>query len=116
MAIAIRRSRGRKEHAAIVLVFMILALFLVGATYYGTRILSAVRAYVGAESQWTTAQKEAVGLLYRYLIEQDPHLYRQFDETLELHAAFRIARETLVFPASESFHESGNLPIMGSVS
>lgn len=96
MANTFKGSRGRKEHAAIILVFAILALFIVATTYYGTRLLSAVRAYVGAESQWTKAQKEAVGLLFQYLVEQDADLYRRFDETLELHEAFKTSRETLI--------------------
>jgi hypothetical protein len=70
--------RGKKGHVGIISVFIVLALFIVVATYYGTKTLSAVRAYVGAEGQWTKAQKEATHLLIRYSVEQDSAYYTQF--------------------------------------
>ncbi len=95
MKSSIGRGLGRTGNIAIVLVFVLLAVFIGATTHYGTRALSAIRAYVGAESQWTKAQKQAVVNLLRYSVEQDPELYEQVHADLELHAAFRDARQTL---------------------
>lgn len=76
-------------------VFVILALFMIATTYYGTRIQSALHAYIGAERQWTQAQKAAVGLLYQYVSKEEHGLYEQYREMLELHEAFQHTRVTL---------------------
>ncbi len=91
-----KHLRSKKGHIGIISVFVVLALFMVVATHYGTKTLSAVRAYVGAEGQWTKAQKEATDLLVRYSVEQDSALYIQFREELKLHKSFKEARQTLI--------------------
>ena len=56
---------------AIVLGLMILANFSFG-------LLSSVRAYVGGESLWSKAQKDAVYHLQKYAATRDPEELRQF--------------------------------------
>ncbi len=87
--------REKKGQITILSVFFVVALFLVVATHYGTKTLSAVRAYVASEGQWTKAQKEATSLLVQYTVEQQPELYTQFQEALNLHKGYKRARETL---------------------
>ncbi len=87
--------RDKKGHVTILSVFFVVALFLVVATHYGTKTLSAVRAYVAGEGQWTKAQKEAASLLVQYSVEQEPDLYTRFQEALDLHRGFKRARQTL---------------------
>lgn len=57
--------------AAIVLILLILANFSFG-------LLSAARAYVGGESLWSKAQKDAVFHLQKYAAGRDPEELRQF--------------------------------------
>jgi hypothetical protein len=57
--------------AAIVLILLILANFSFG-------LLSSVRAYVGGESLWSKAQKDAVFHLQKYAAGRDPEELRQF--------------------------------------
>lgn len=83
-------------NTAIIAVFVVLALFMFGATHYGTKTLSAVRAYVGAEGQWTKAQKEATSLLIQYSVKEQPELYERFKKELELHYSFKTSRQTLI--------------------
>ncbi len=104
----IERFSGGKTNVVIVPVFVVLALFVVATTHYGTRTLSAVRAYIGAESLWTKAQKEATSLLSLYVLEQQPELYGQFEDRLEFHRGLRRSRETLVSDAPDQ-----NLAIRG---
>src|ERR1700722_16010140 len=70
--------------AAIVLCLLILANFSFG-------VLSSVRAYVGGESRWSKAQKDAVFHLQRYAVTRAPDDLRRFrdniDVTLGDHAA-----------------------------
>ena len=57
--------------AAIVLILLILANFSFG-------LLSSVRAYVGGESLWSKAQKDAVFHLQKYAASRDPGELREF--------------------------------------
>src|SRR3984957_8672782 len=70
--------------AAIVLCLLVLANFSFG-------VLSSMRAYVGGESRWSKAQKDAVFHLQRYAVTRAPDDLRRFrdniDVTLGDHAA-----------------------------
>src|SRR6202049_4244981 len=57
--------------AAIVLCLLILANFSFG-------LLSSLRAYVGGESMWSKAQKDAVFHLQKYAANRTPEDLRQF--------------------------------------
>jgi diguanylate cyclase (GGDEF)-like protein len=63
--------------AAIVLSLLILADFSFG-------VLSSVRAYVGGESRWSKAQKDAVFHLQKYAITRDPQDLRRFSENISV--------------------------------
>jgi diguanylate cyclase (GGDEF)-like protein len=63
--------------AAIVLSLLILADFSFG-------VLSSVRAYVGGESRWSKAQKDAVFHLQKYAITRDPQDLRRFRENISV--------------------------------
>ncbi|TYP93614.1 PAS domain S-box-containing protein [Fodinibius salinus] len=94
-----KRLGSQWGNTAIISVFIVFALFIIVGTHYGTKTLSAVRAYVGAEGQWTKAQKEATTLLIRYNDNEQPKLYEQFQQELELHKAFKRSRQTLTSQA-----------------
>ena len=61
--------------------FLIALLLLLGLSIAGIESLSAARAYVGGESNWSKAQKRAVSHLLRYASERDAADYRQFTPT-----------------------------------
>jgi len=61
--------------AAIVLCLLVLADFSFG-------VLSSVRAYVGGESRWSKAQKDAVFHLQRYAVTHAPDDLRRFRENI----------------------------------
>jgi diguanylate cyclase (GGDEF)-like protein len=63
--------------AAIVLCLLLLANFSFG-------LLSSVRAYVGGESLWSKAQKDAVFHLERYAAGRDPRQLRQFRQDIAI--------------------------------
>ncbi|WP_138430641.1 PAS domain-containing sensor histidine kinase [Fodinibius saliphilus] len=87
---------NNRSRIAIILVFVVLALFMMVGTYYGTKTLSSVRAYIAGEGQWTKAQKEAVTSLLEYSIHKEPSYYQKFRDKLELHQGFERARKTLM--------------------
>lgn len=95
MADIIERISKNKSRIAIVLVFVVLALFMIIAGHFGTKTLSSVRAYIAAEGQWTKAQKEAANLLIEYSLNQEADYYQRFQDKLELHRGFKQARKTL---------------------
>ena len=58
-------------------------------------ILSSVRAYVGGESLWSKAQKDATYYLNSYARTRSPDDYRRFTETIVVPLGDRVAREEL---------------------
>jgi diguanylate cyclase (GGDEF)-like protein len=71
--------------AAIVLSLLILANFSFG-------VLSSVRAYVGGESRWSKAQKDAVFHLQKYAITRAPDDLRRFRENISAPLGDHTAR------------------------
>src|ERR1700727_2819543 len=71
--------------AAIVLCLLVLANFSFG-------VLSSVRAYVGGESRWSKAQKDAVFHLQRYAVTRAPEDLRRFRENIDVTLGDHAAR------------------------
>src|SRR6202161_1561146 len=71
--------------AAIVLSLLILADFSFG-------VLSSVRAYVGGESRWSKAQKDAVFHLQKYAITRAPEDLQRFRENISVPLGDHAAR------------------------
>jgi diguanylate cyclase (GGDEF)-like protein len=84
-------SAGRSPYsiiwmfAAIVLSLLILANFSFG-------VLSSVRAYVGGESRWSKAQKDAVFHLQKYATSRNPEDLRRFRENISVPLGDHTAR------------------------
>ena len=58
-------------------------------------ILSSVRAYVGSESLWSKAQKDAVYYLNSFARTGAPADYRRYEEAIAVPLGDRVAREEL---------------------
>jgi diguanylate cyclase (GGDEF)-like protein len=71
--------------AAIVLCLLILANFSLG-------VLSSMRAYVGGESKWSKAQKDAVFHLQKYAATRAPDDFRQFLDNIAVPMGDHAAR------------------------
>jgi diguanylate cyclase (GGDEF)-like protein len=71
--------------AAIVLSLLILANFSFG-------VLSSVRAYVGGESRWSKAQKDAVFHLQKYAITRAPEDLSRYRENISVPLGDHVAR------------------------
>lgn len=78
--------------------FLIALLLLLGLSIAGIESLSAARAYVGGESNWSKAQKRAVSHLLRYASERDAADYRQFHANIDVTLGDRQARQELDRP------------------
>src|SRR5262249_11235450 len=78
--------------------------------------MSAVRAYVGGESLWSKAQKDAIAYLARYARSGDEAEYRGFTEAIRVIEGDRSARQELQKPdpdiaiARAGFLQGGNHP------
>ncbi len=85
-------------------------------SYYGMEMLSSNRAYVGGESLWSKAQKEAVLKLGRYAWSHDEREYQSYLKNLEIPLGDRQARLELekshpsLSSASTGFLRGGNHP------
>ena len=95
--------------AGIVLCLLLLADFSFG-------VVSSVRAYVGGESLWSTAQKDAVFQLQKYATSGDPVDLRAFRAEIAIPLGDREARMEMDQPhpnlakVRQSFIRGGNHP------
>jgi diguanylate cyclase (GGDEF)-like protein len=95
--------------AAIVLCLLILTNMSFG-------LLSSARAYVGGESLWSKAQKDAVFHLQKYAVNLDPEELRQFRARLAIPLGDHDARVEMNKPipdinkVRQGFIEGGNHP------
>ena len=72
--------------------FLAIVVLLVLLASESLKIVSATRAYVGAESLWSKAQKEAVYSLFRYAQTQSEEDYRSYQESIAVPMGDRRAR------------------------
>src|SRR5258708_8711175 len=83
--------RGRRL-VVIVWVFVAIVVTLLTAAVYSVELLSAGRAFVGAEGQWSRSQKDAAFYLSRYALNSDDADYKSFERALAVPNADRRAR------------------------
>src|ERR1700676_2613641 len=87
--------RGRRL-VVIVWVFVGIVVCLLIAAVYSVELLSAGRAFVGAEGQWSRAQKDAAFYLSRYALTGNEADYESFDRALTVPKGDRKARLELL--------------------
>jgi len=107
--------RGRRL-VLIVWLFVGIVVCLLTAAVYSVELLSAGRAFVGAEGQWSRAQKDAAFYLTRYALNGQEEDYRSFERAMAVPRGDRRAREELAKPepdfaaARAAFMEGRNHP------
>jgi len=92
-----RAPRGRRL-VLIVWLFVGIVVCLLVAAVYSVELLSAGRAFVGAEGQWSRAQKDASYYLSRYALTRDEALYEAFQRAIAVPIGDRKARIALSVP------------------
>ncbi len=85
----------------VALPFLVAVAMLVWLLAFSMNILSAVRAFVGGESQWSKAQKEAVFHLNQYAVFRSEVDYKQFQKAMAVPLADQRARLELDKPAPD---------------
>ena len=100
----------------IVWLFVGIVVCLLTAAVYSVELLAAGRAFVGAEGQWSRAQKDAAFYLTRYALNGLEEDYRSFERAMAVPRGDRRAREELMKPdpdyaaARAAFIEGRNHP------
>jgi diguanylate cyclase (GGDEF)-like protein len=84
--------RGVRSAFTIVWMFAAIVLCLLTLASYSFGLLSTVRAYVGGESLWSKAQKDAVFHLQNYAVNRTPEELRQFRANIAIPMGDRVAR------------------------
>src|SRR5262245_10066102 len=87
--------RGRRL-VLIVWVFVVIVVALMMASFYSLGLLSAGRAFVGAEGQWAREQKDAVFHLTREALYSEDEDYDAFEKEIAVPRADRRARIELM--------------------
>ena len=105
-----------KRMVLIVWLFVAIVLALLTAAIYSVELLSAGRAFVGAEGLWSRAQKDAVFHLTRYTLNGTDADFEQFERAIAVPRGVRHARIELAKPdpdykvVKEGFLQGRNHP------
>lgn len=92
----------QKKLFSVVGIMAVLVALELFTLYFAMSTMSAVRGFVGGESQWSKAQKNAVFALNQYLITRNPAEYETFKKELETPLGDKTARLELL---KENFDE-----------
>src|ERR1700728_4371747 len=87
---------------AIVLMFVAIVLCLMTLVNFSLGLLSSIRAYVGGESLWSKAQKDAVFHLQIYATSRAPDELRQFRSEIAVPMGDHEARVEMDKPSPDS--------------
>ena len=110
------RHSGARFYWLVIGPFLIVVALLAALGATSAEILSAVRAYVGAESFWSKGQKNAIHHLATYAESHDPTDYQKYLTAVAIPLGDRTARLELQRPnpnlnaARRGFLEAGNHP------
>ena len=112
----LRRRSPTNSPFAVIWIFaaIVLCLLLLADVSFG--MLSSMRAYVGGESLWSKAQKDAVLHLQKYAARRDPDDLRKFRRDMDVPLGDHAARVEMDKPAPDldvvrrGFIRGGNHP------
>jgi signal transduction histidine kinase len=81
--------------AILLLIIVIASAGMTAMNYYTIRLLSAARAYINGESQYSKGQKDASAHLINYIYLENPGDYAAFEQDINVPRGDRIARIAL---------------------
>ena len=90
-------------------IILLSSALILGLNYYSIKILSSLRAYVNAESEYSKGQKDATRYLIDYIETSDIQSYIDFKLELSVPVGDSIAREAFQNGKSRSFIRKGFL-------
>jgi diguanylate cyclase (GGDEF)-like protein len=111
-----RTSDATSSPFAIIWMFAAIVLCLLMLANFSFGLLSSVRAYVGGESMWSKAQKDAVFHLQKYAVSRAPEDLRQFRADIDIPLGDYAARMEMdqahpdVRRVRQGFVRGGNHP------
>lgn len=85
-----------KRNVYLLLFILIALLTLISINFYTIKILSAVRAYINGESEYSKGQKDALLYLYTYIETEDTVYMSYFNESIKVPMADNLARKSLI--------------------
>jgi signal transduction histidine kinase len=94
---------------------IVLSAIMILMNYYTIKILSASRAYINGESQYSKGQKEASGRLITYIYQQNETDYASFQNEIKIPIGDRIAREALLSGNKHALAQSGFLQAKNNI-
>ena len=109
-------SPDRSSPFAIIWMFAGIVLCLLVLANFSFGLLSSTRAYVGGESLWSKAQKDAVFHLQKFAANHDPEDLRQFRANIAIPLGDHVARVEMTKPkpdfkmVRQGFLRGGNHP------
>jgi len=107
---------GSRMRWLVVGLWLVVVALLAGLSAFSADTLSAARAYVGGESQWSKGQKDAIYHLFRYSESHAEADYQRHLAALEVSRGDRLARLELDKPqpdmavVRQGFLQGGNHP------
>lgn len=91
-----RRLFKQKWALALLIIVVSAASVIIILNYYSVRVLSAARAYINGESQFSKAQKDASAYLINYIYLENDSDFSAFEKNIRIPTGDFIARTSLI--------------------
>jgi len=85
-----------KRNFYLLLFILIASVVLISINYYTIKILSAVRAYINGESEYSKGQKDASLYLYTYIETEDSSYIAAFNNAIWVPMSDNLARKSII--------------------
>lgn len=90
----------KKKRFLLLLFVLIAAILLIATNLFTVKVLSAVRAYINGEAEYSRGQKDACLYLFRYVQTGDTAVWQSFKQAIQIPVSDNIARAGLIKNAS----------------
>ena len=97
----------KKQKSLLLLFILFVSLLLIVTNYYTIKVLSAARAYINGESEYSKGQKDASLYLVTYVESENIGYWHAFNKSIAVPKGDNIARTALLSHQADEIAKQG---------
>jgi signal transduction histidine kinase len=101
------KAAMRKQKSLLLLFILFVSLLLIVTNFYTIKVLSAARAYINGESEYSKGQKDASLYLVTYVESQNIAYWHAFNKSIAVPKGDNIARTALLSQQADEIAKQG---------
>ncbi|MEJ8819110.1 sensor histidine kinase [Lacibacter sp. H407] len=106
----------KKQKFLLLLTILLVSLLLIVTNYYTIKVLSAVRAYINGESEYSKGQKDATLYLVTYVESENIAYWHAFKKAIAVPKGDNIARNSMLANKEDEIAKQGFLTGRNNIS